>query len=292
MLLGNEVRKVKSLGKEEYLNRSALKQAGEAMFKTTFKREGKETAVGKRGRSGGQTEDLVLTNTETAIAGAFGFGSSLAAIAILEDISLINFIPGMKAAKRLYLAPLLTMLISSGFGALGESYFDVFKRSDKVKDEKLFQQKKAQFVEMVLAVNAPVMQIMMTMGIATSLAEKAGEYVAAHPKAEVMSTPQPELTPTPVSPLEHIVPPVTTGTQPLEATPIPSAEMPVWHPGETVDNSLLQKAFGSGVNYDEIPINIDNDPESETVYRFNLDSDPLPEVWAVKDNQGVWQPWI
>lgn len=259
LLVGKEVKKAKSLGKEKYLGQSALIQAGEAMFKTTFKREGKETAAGKRERAGGQTEDLVLTNTEAAIAGVFGVGSSLAAIAILEDISLINFIPGMKAAKRLYLAPLLTMLISSGFGALGESYFDVFKRSDKVKDEKLFQQKKAQFVEMVLAVNAPVMQIMTTMGIITSLAEKAGEYVAAHPKDEA---PPPTLVPTFEHTPEPTAPP-STPTQPpvitqevtptLEPSITPTAELS-WQPGEVVDKALLQNAadhnYGWGIDVD------------------------------------------
>lgn len=297
LLVRNEVKKAKSLGKEEYLSRSALKQAGEAMFKVAFKREGKRIAVGKRGRSGGQTEDLVLTNTEAAIAGAFGVCSSLAAIAILEDISLINFIPGMKAAKRLYLAPLLTMLISSGFGALGESYFDVLKRSDKV-DENLIQQKKAQFVEMVLAVNAPVMQIITTMGIATSLVEKAGEYVAAHPKAEAPPPPQSELTLTPTSEetnLEATQRAAFIATQ-MATQPLPTEAPPPsdfgWHAGEAVDSTLLEKAASQGHLIDPTPRTISILGHELQLYGFNLDNDSDRDVLAIKDDQGNYTPVI
>jgi hypothetical protein len=298
LLVRNEVKKAKSLGKEEYLSRSALKQAGEAMLKVAFKREGKEIAAGKRGRAGGQTEDLVLTNTEAAIAGAFGVCSSLAAIAILEDISFINFIPGMKAAKRLYLAPLLTMLISSGFGALGESYFDVLKRGGKIENETLLKHKKAQFVEMVLAVNAPVMQIMTTMGIVTSWVE---EYRAAHPKAEVIpAPPTPTLTPTPTETVVATGTPILVPT--FEHTPTPSAtealptEMPPsdfgWHAGEAVDSTLLEKAASQGHLIDPTPRTISILGHELQLYGFNLDNDSNRDVLAIKDDQGNYTPVI
>jgi len=298
-------------GIENYAERSALVQSVVAITNVIFGIGGERAGgIRETGKELNKTEELLLTNKEAALAGVIGGIGAAISLLLLTDFSPLNVIPGMKFGRRLFV-PLVTASIAHSFTVLGASYYDGLIKKDSSQNETI-EKRKEQFVDLCLRVNGPAMQLVTLANLAigtieSGALEKFSESVKNLFKRDavaVTSTPTPTETAIPTSTSEEgtlaasLTPTLTatlqaataTGTPPPTETP-PSA-MPDWQPGQTVDSNLLQKVFNSGGRYDSIQVNIDNDAEPEQVFRFNLDSDTQPEVWAVKDNQGVWHPWI
>jgi len=315
-MTAKEIGKWKQLHTEEYFSRSAMIQTITAII-GVVQRRGNEIAQGKREIGKGLTQNLELTNAETAVAGVAGLCASFVSMALLSDISLVNIlhIPGLKAVRRL-LTPLVASSIARGFALLGAGYYSTLVEAGKLSAETAGKRKE-QFTEQCLRVNAPTIQLITfaNMGLEgikqihwADVTQQVNEFIhnlrtfrpaataTAVPPATV--TPTPTVSPTPTSEAtlaENLKPTLTatlqaataTGTPPSTDTLMPPTETPpppptptdFWHPGEH-DLSAVQMA---GHEAGELRYG------SETWHLYNLDNDPNPD-YAI-DNNGHTVMW-
>ena len=246
-----------------------------------------DSAIGK---IFGLNKNINLKTSEKIIAGVFGASAAVSTLLLSELVRFNIPMPVIKTlASRIMTRFITQQLIPRVAVEIAGLGIDKAKSGD--------------FVDLALSAMSFTFVTLTTgmmayKGIAAAAAKSHENQPVSTPASPPTETAIPTSTSEEGTLAANLTPTLTvtlqaataTGTpQPTETLPPP---MPDWQPGQTVDSNLLQKVFNSGGRYDSIQVNIDNDAEPEQVFRFNLDSDTQPEVWAVKDNQGVWHPWI
>lgn len=160
-----------------------------------------------------------------------------------------------------------------------------------------------EFVEMSLGAMSATITTLVTAGfiwdVGGELLSKLPQFVAtaqARATETISSTEKAAATVTVVvTATATSIPPTPTETQAPTETAVPTLE-DLWQPGEPINDALLDQAEAAGHLLDTSQgIHINLFGNNLELFRFDLDQkadDHVPEVWAVKNDEGNWVPVI
>lgn len=235
-----------------------------------------------------------LTGKEKALAVAYGTAWAGINFFASSFVKRLIRVPGVSGIASLMTTRTLLQVIGP---RLGTKLYEIGTKNKK--EEKAAEE----WVDLALSCTSIAMTTIMSLGM---FEEGLKHYQEAHPhitEPQILPTSTETAAATAVAgvakaataeftktPTPTVIP---SSTLMPEATP--TAPVLNWHPGQEPTSQQLQQLTDSAGGLDKVD-HLDNVPvhnQAQTIYRFNLDNDPEPDVWAVYNNQThQFQPFV
>lgn len=259
------------------------------------------------GRVFSQQEGSKLKSGERIGAGLYGIFGTLGLVILTEAAGLTPFLgKGVKRAVLMAGGRVLSQWLMPKIGVYLTQGLVFRDKEDSYRKEKA-----QEWVDLALKTSSAAMTIWTTVaflpsaipaaqGLSRTITESFRQSQQAESPSIAIITPTPTSEEAKLEATQRAIYATQMATQPTpEAPPIPEVTpTPVelnWHPGQEPTSQQLQQLTDSAGGLDKVD-HVDNVPvhdQAQTIYRFNLDNDPEPDVWAVYNNQThQFQPFV